>query len=184
MNRQISEDDKMKSNYAEYIVKKKSDTKLVLSKLGIILIGVAVFALGAFLLLSLIKLPVAMVPLCLIDGVLMWYLWRYVNIEYEYIVISGTIEFYTVYGERQRKKLFEIKISDIEKVLPYEDSKDIAKGIDDVTSFCIAVPSENLFCIIVNENGKKRVIYINAIKKALDAIRYYKASAVSYGSLK
>ena len=184
MNRSVSEDDKMKSNYAEYIVKRKGDGKLLFRKIGIIILAAALLFGGCYVFLSVIKLPVAIVPLCLAVGVLAWYLMRFANVEYEYIVIGGTIEFYAVYGERQRKKIDEIKIADIERVVPYDTAKEYLNGITDCAEYCESMNSENLFCIILSDNGKKRAVFFNVIKKSLDAIRYYKANAVDYGNMR
>lgn len=186
MGYNISEDEKMKTNYAEYIVKKKADGGIIMKRIGIIALCIAVFLAGCVLFLSVVKLPVAIVPLIIADMALTWYLWRFANVEYEYVVICGTVEFTKVYGERQRKSIEEVKISDFDKVAPYEKLRDeISKFDKDAVSYyCASVDSENLFAILMTENGKKRAILINVTKKTLDAIKYYKANAVDYGDVK
>ena len=184
MNRNISEDDKMKSNYAEYIVKKKADGSVVAKRFAIILCAVVLFGAGVALFLGKIKMPVAIVPLALAVGVLTWFLWRFTSIEYEYIVIGGTVEFSKIFGERQRKLIEEVKINDFDKVAPYENCKSDADSIANKSYYCISPKSENLYCIVTSADGNKRVIFFNATKKSLDAIRYYKASVVDYGNLK
>ena len=93
MGYNISEDEKMKTNYAEYIVKKKADGGIIMKRVGIIALCIAVFLAGCVLFLSVVKLPVAIVPLIIADMALTWYLWRFANVEYEYVVIGGTVEF-------------------------------------------------------------------------------------------
>ena len=170
MNRIISEDEKMKTNYAEYIVKKKTDGGIILKKTGIVALAVLLFLAGCFLFLSVVKLPVAIVPLIIADMALTWYLWRFANVEYEYVVIGGTVEFTKVYGEMQRKPLEEVKIADFDKVAPYD------KVRDDVAK----IGKEN----VMSAGGRKRAILINVTKKTLDAIKYYKANVVDYGGVK
>ena len=184
MNRNISEDEKMKSNYAEYIVKKKADGSDILKRIGVIVLAIALFGAGVALFLGKIKMPVAIVPLALAVGVLTWFLWRFTSVEYEYIVIGGTVEFSKIFGERQRKLIEEVKISEFEKVAPYEACKSEADAIAAKSLYCASLKSDNLFCIITAAGGNKRVIFFNATKKSLDAIRYYKASVVDYGNLK
>lgn len=186
MNRIISEDEKMKTNYAEYIVKKKADGGIIMKKVGIVALSALFFLAGCFLFLSVVKLPVAIVPLIIADMALTWYLWRFANVEFEYVVIGGTIEFTKVYGEMQRKPLEEVKIADFDKVAPYDKVRDdVAKiGKENVTYYCASPDSENLFAILMSVGGRKRAILINVTKKTLDAIKYYKANVVDYGGVK
>lgn len=186
MNRIISEDEKMKTNYAEYIVKKKTDGGIILKKTGIVALAVLLFLAGCFLFLSVVKLPVAIVPLIIADMALTWYLWRFANVEYEYVVIGGTVEFTKVYGEMQRKPLEEVKIADFDKVAPYDKVRDdVAKiGKENVTYYCASPDSDNLFAILMSVGGRKKAILINVTKKTLDAIKYYKANVVDYGGVK
>lgn len=180
--RNISEDEKLRSNYAEYLVKSNS-VKFILAKAGIILFAVVVVALAFALVLRWVA--AAMLPIFIGTMALCWYLWRFTNVEYEYIIISATVEFHKIYGERVRKKIHEIKTSDIEKIAPLNLHPEVKDGqYAEVFDISNGKDGDDLFYIIYNGEHGKGIIYLNVIKKTLDVFKYYKASAVEYGNIK
>lgn len=179
--RNISEDEKMRANYAEYLVK-RSSPKLFLAKVGIILFAVIVVALAFALVLRWIA--AAMLPIFIGTMALCWYLWRFTNVEYEYIIVSATVEIHRIFGERSRRKLFEIKTSDIEKVAPLSAHPEIANGTyAEVTDITSGKAKDETYFVLYSCEGGKGIIYLNVIKKTLDVFKYYKASAVEYGNI-
>lgn len=179
--RNISEEDKLRPNYAEYLVK-INGKKTTLIKVGLIfftvLLLVAIIAI-------LSKFPMAMLPICVGSMALCWYLWRFTCLEYEYIIISATVEFHKIYGERYRKKVYEIKTTDIEKVAPVAAHPEVMDAdYAEIHDFSDGKRGEDFFYILYNGEKGKSIIYINVIKKTLDVFKYYKSSAVEYGNIK
>lgn len=180
--RNISEDEKMRANYAEYLVK-KTGTRLVLAKIGIILLAVIVVLLAFAFVLRWVA--AAMLPIFIGTMALCWYLWRFTNVEYEYIIVSATVEIHRILGERSRKKLFEIKTSDIERVAPLSLHPEIKNGqYSSVTDISSGKPSDEVFFVLYNNEKGRGIIYLNVIKKTLDVFKYYKPNAVEYGNIK
>ncbi|MBR3995729.1 MAG: hypothetical protein IKI97_10675 [Clostridia bacterium] len=174
----FSSEESLRSNYAEYLVK-HSGKKTTLIKAAIIAGAVVAVAL-AILLVS-----AALVPVLIGVIALGWYLWRFTQLEYEYIIISATVEFYRIFGEDYRKKLLEIKTSDIEKVAPlYAHSEVMNSEYSEIYDFSDGKHGEDCFYIFYNGEKGRSIIYINATKKTLDVFRYYKPSAVEYGNIK
>ena len=182
MNRNISEEDKMRANYAEYLVKRKGDTSLLLKKIGLIVLAIVILVAGYVFLIS--RMAAFMLPLVIGTAALVWFLWRYTNVEYEYIIISGTVEVYRIYGERARKKILEFETKSIEKVAPVEKHPEVKNGTYNVVTDCSSgdKKDELFFVTYTGEHGKG-ILYLNVIKKTLDVFRYYKASAVEYGNI-
>jgi len=181
--RNISEEYKLRANYAEYLVKQDGmKTKLV--KVGIILFTILLIG-GIGTILFAFSFAWAMLPLCVGSMALCWFLWRFTCLEYEYIIISATVEFHRIYGERSRKKVHEIKTSDIEKVAPVHAHPEVMDtDYAAIYDFSDGKHGEDFFYILYNGAKGKEIIYINVIKKTLDVFKYYKASAVEYGNIK
>ena len=180
--RKISDEEKLRPNYAEYLVERK-DSKSLLKKAGIVL-GALVLIVLEFVFLA--NFPWAMLPLLVGTMALCWFLWRFANLEYEYIIIQATVEFHRIYGERSRKKVHEIKTSDIEKVAPVAEHPEVKdEQYAEVYDFSDGKNNhDTLFFILYNGEKGKSIIYINAIKKTLDVFKYYKSTAVEYGNIK
>ncbi len=182
MNRTISEDDKMKSNYAEYLVRVRKNGKLTLRKLGIILLALLLIGAGFIFVIS--KMAAFMLPIVVGTAALCWFLWRYTSVEYEYIIISATVEFYKIYGERDRKKILEFATKDIEKVAPLSAHPEVSsETYAESYDFTDGTGKDVFFVKYSGEKGKG-IVYINVIKKTLDAFRYYRSTAVEYGDVK
>lgn len=182
MNRYISEEDKMRANYAEYLVKRKGDKTLLFKKLGLVLLAIVILAAGYVFLIS--RMAAFMLPLVIGTAALVWYLWRYTNIEYEYIILSGTVEVYRIYGERVRKKILEFETKNIENVAPLEKHPDVKNATYSVVTDCSSgEKSDELYFVTYTAEHGKGILYLNVIKKTLDVFRYYKPSAVEYGNI-
>ena len=109
--------------------------------------------------------------------ILIFFTWRYVSVEHEYIIVSGTITFTEIYGGRSRRQKLECKIKDFEKIAPMTDEyKDIyaAKDITAVYDFrgSTATP-DAYFAAFRTKDGKKAVVYFEATAKALKIFQFY-----------
>lgn len=178
--RNISEDEKMRANYAEYLVK-RCDSKILLTKISLVLLA---FVIVVAIVVFLSAFPWAMLPLCVGTMALIWFLWRFTCVEYEYIIVSATVEVHRIFGERSRSKLFEIKTSDIEKVAPLSAHPEISgQKFVEVTDITSGKAKDETYFVLYNCEGGKGIIYLNVIKKTLDVFKYYRASAVEYGNI-
>ncbi len=179
--RKISDEDKMRANYAEYLVKRKLDKSNLLKRIGIIVLAIALIAVGAFV---ISKMPPAAIGIFVAVAALSWYLWRFTNVEYEYIIIQGTVECYKIYGEKDRKLILEIKTQNIEKVAPVAENPDVVNGkYDVVIDISSGNSKDELYYLLYNDENGKGIIYLNVIKKTLDVFKYYRSNAVSYGNI-
>ena len=101
----------------EYVVKPKKDGKNKLLKLA--LIGLYVIFVLAWLVFGFVSgfIPLlALVPIT--TWILVFFTWRYTNVEYEYVVESGIITFSKVYDNRSRKKIAVFDIRSAELIAP------------------------------------------------------------------
>lgn len=177
----ISEDEKLHPNYAEYLIK-RGGSKSVASKVGIVLLALVIVIASFVFVLKWVA--AAMLPIFVGTMALCWFLWRYTEVEYEYIIISATVEFYKIYGERTRKKICEIKTSSIEKIAPASAHPEIKNAqYAESYDFSNGKNGDDLFFILYNGERGKGIIYINVIKKTLDVFKYYKSNVVEFGNI-
>ena len=167
------------SNFVEYLVPMKNNSSLLMKKLGIVALLIALSLVGAMFILSFV--PMLMVVYLGLVGILGWYLWQFVSIEFEYSIAMGEIDMDIIYGQRRRKRIANAKIRDMLLIAPYGseydrdiNSPDIAKRIfaaSDINS------PDTYFCIYNDEKNGKTLLIFEATKKTLGVMKYYNPSA-------
>lgn len=169
-------------NYTEHLVKKETDAKTLLARIGIILLSFALFGLVLFLMFGPIKIPsIAVVAVVLIIYLAM-VLWSFTNVEYEYLIVSGTMSMDKIISTKKRRQIVEFKVPTAEKIIPYKDAK--LDGVSVI--YGVSSPNaEDAYCaIFTTENGEKTALVFNATRKALDMLRYYNKNCVISDSIK
>lgn len=164
----------------EYGVDKKREGSLKLLANLLILLYI-VFAVGMFGILYWIRLiPVgALIPLFL--WMLIFFTWRYVQVDDAYYIESGTLTLVRKYGNRSKKTLTEFRIKDAELIAPLADSagavRDFAaeREIDARPSMDAA----DVYVILYRDkSGKRTALYIQVTAAALKSLRYYNEKTV------
>ena len=101
----------------EYVIKPRRDAKNKMMRIGFVALYV-VFVI-AWLVFGFVS---GFIPLLALIPVTTWMLvfftWRYVNVEYEYVAESGVITFSKVYDNRSRKKITVFDIRSAEYIAP------------------------------------------------------------------
>ena len=168
------------SNYTEYVVAQKSEgkwrTKRILAVCGYVLFSI-VWLVGV---VGVLKIW----PLGMFTPILTWLCvfltWRYVAVEYEYTMASGTVTFTHIYGRRSRKQIFETKIKEFTKIAPTSDPSEAeaAKDVEITSDFRgSAKTPDAYFASFTAEGGKKGIVYFEMTNKALKICRFYNPSA-------
>ena len=106
----------------------------------------------------------------------------YGEISYEYSIASGEMEFSKIYGDRFRKKWFEVKLSDMEIIAPYDgmyadkaDNGSYGKVYKAISSF----DANNIYYgVWDDENGVRCIVFFEMIPKSLKMARSYNRSTV------
>ena len=167
----------------EFAVSQRREGKWIAARIGLIAFY-AIFALTALLLglkLRLIVPLLAFIPLSI--WILVFITWRYVQVEYEYSIDSGVLTFSKIYGNRQRKRIFEMNLKDAVRIAPLSDEQEAARA----TTYAperefVGVSSMRapdiyfmLFELNDKENREKRraIFYFEATTKALSICRFY-----------
>lgn len=164
-------------NYAEFITPVKKGKSAVMVRIAIIALTVFL----SFLLLSVIMIDTKFVFFALIGmfgiAYLAWFLWRFTSIEYEYCIAQAEIQVDIIYGARQRKRIAEFMLSQMESISPLNGNISKA-GFDQVTEAISSPSSPNAYRAVFRESdGKTHLLLFEANEKVLRIMRFYKASA-------
>ena len=157
--------------------------KILLMILYIVYVGIA---LATGLTVRIVVPLLALIPVTL--WIIIFFTWRYTNIEYEYSMTSGVLTFTEIYGGRSRKKMAEFRIKDAVAILPLSDEETAKKvqKFDPMINYC-AIPQKNArdtyVALYLDENvkigGKPRhnAFTFVATGQALKILKYYNPTA-------
>ena len=170
-------------NYVEHLVPLQEKRLVLPKKLGLIALAVflVVGVMTATIVTNLALLGGVVFLLLLGIMILVWYLWRFVSIEYEYTILGGDLSFEVIYGRRQRKKFYSTHLKNIEKLAPVDGKPVTKENFRGVTRevFC-ASKMENprtWYAIIKEEGGEKTLLFFEVTDKAEKALRFYNSRA-------
>ena len=164
----------------EYGVDKKREGKLKMLSLMLVLLYI-VFVVGTFGVLYWIRLiPVgALIPLFL--WMLVFFTWRYVQIDDIYYIESGSFTLVRKFGNRSKRTLTEFRIRDAELIAPLADSAGAVRDFDAEREID-ARPSNDandIYVILYRDKDDKRTaLYIQVTSAALKSLRYYNEKTV------
>lgn len=168
----------------EYVVTPKKDKKNATGRF-LLIIGYVLFIIGwlFFGLLTRIFIPLlALIPLS--TWFLVFATWRYVNVEYEYVIESGVITFSKIYGGKSRKKILVFDIRDAESILPLGEAG-TRRALDDFDPmreyfFAKSEDAENSFLALCTDADDARLaVSFTADPKLLKLLKLYNSSAMS-----
>ena len=169
-------------NY-EYVIKPRKDAKNRTKRLLFILLYI-VFIIGwlFFGLLTKIFIPLlALIPLT--TWMLIFFTWRFVNVEYEYSVESGIITFSKIYGGRSRRRILEFDVRDAERILPIAESATERALIDfdpsrEYSFISSKEDPDSLVALCIDENGNHIAISFAADDRMNRIIKLYNSAAL------
>ena len=175
-------------NTAEQRVKKKVQGTYRLKRI-LFWVGFALFLLIP-LLLSTIRIGeisfqfmLWTTPLfVLVDVFIIRQLFRYLDIEYEYSVVSGELRVDIIYGNMRRKEWLRVRFADMSVIAPYEG--DYKKQADDPSITVRYEAASSLdapdcyFGVFVGEGDVKSVVFFEPTKKILKQAKLFNPSTV------
>ncbi len=169
------ESDSLNSGYCEYLTPVKASGKALLLRVLIIVLAAVLSVL--MLTLTLGTIPVVSFMLLALIIFFSWFAFQFTKVEYEYIIVTGTLEMSKIFGARTRKSLFEIKMSDITAITPLGDIESLAADQNSIIYACNK-DDENAVCLAYSsESGEKSVLVISAPPKTISCLKHYRKSA-------
>ena len=170
----------------EYVVSQKIEGKWRLKKIGMIFLYVCfVIAWFVFGFVSHLFPLLALMPVTL--WMLVFFTWRYVNVEYEYSMTSGEVIFSNIYGNRSRKKIVEFRLKDCSLIAPVATHEHKARDYEPQNVYyavsSVNSTAKNAYFALFEKDGVKCVVYFEATEKALKICRFYNSSATVMSNL-
>lgn len=164
----------------EYTVKKKSEGAYKRKRIFMVLFYIA-FGLIFFFGLAAAHLYQLMAFIVLVEWMVIFFTWRYVSIEYRYLMSSGKITFFDIYGERKKTAIIEATIKDFIQIAPANDKflsefSGIKLKIYDFTP--CADCNDKYFAILKGEDEKLNIIYFQATENSLKIFKYYNSKTI------
>ncbi len=170
----------------EFAVSQKKEGKWILARAGLILFYI-LYVLGVLFLgmkYSIIAPLLAFIPLSL--WVIIFITWRRVAVDYEYSVTSGVLTFTKIYGNRSRRKIFEMNIRDAVRIAPLGDEDEASRGAayrperEFVGVSSMSAPDIYFMLFEINDRKarekRRAIFYFEATTKMLSICRFYNPS--------
>jgi hypothetical protein len=174
----------------EFVVAQKAEGRFLRRRILFILmyaLYVATF-LGIGI-ITRIGIPlVALVPVT--TWILIFFTWRYVQVEYEYSMTSGILVLTEIYGGRSRKKIMEVHIKDATAILPLSDPRtevEVERFAPEIVYSAIpSTRAEDTYVMLfedrteqVKGKGKHMAFTFVATTQALKIMKYYNSFATT-----
>ena len=168
-------------NHIEHVTQTKHLAKWKWRKVFMILFYV-VFVLALFFLLVRLN-PYLIALLAMATVILVFFTWRYVSVEYEYVLDSGALTFTYIYGNRSKKVAFTVPLKEIVCIAPVSDDEAWKQaqsyapartydGIGDLNH------PQCYFLLFENKKKERSIFYFEATPKVLNLMRFYNAPAL------
>ena len=174
----------------EFVVAQKAEGRFLRRRiLFILMYALYVTAFLTVGIITRIGIPlVALVPVT--TWILIFFTWRYVQVEYEYSMTSGILVFTEIYGGRSRKKIMEVHIKDVTAILPLSDPRtEVQVERFEPETVYSAVPSKDAtdtYVMLFEERGEqakgkgKHIAFtFVATTQALKIMKYYNSFATT-----
>ncbi len=163
-------------DFCEYAVEKKKSGSYLAKIVIFSLACLVLFVLTLTVLVPLLGMSVGLIALVLC-GILVWYLSRYLTIEYEYTQTASVIDFAAVYSKQYRKEKLSVDIKkSASKVAPINNAE--LSGLK-VYDFRSSDGSENGYMLIFDDDGTKSAALFDATKRLVTNLRHASPSIVT-----
>lgn len=151
--------------YTEQLIKRKKTNKTMIGKIALILLTIAFFVLG-------MMIPFVELVFLVMIGVDI-YLFRSMDIEYEYLYINGNLDVDKIMSKSRRKKVFEMNVSELELLAPsgYPELRPF-QGLKSM-DFTSGEEGRSVYEMIVLKNGEKKKIMFEPNDTIVDGMRMY-----------
>lgn len=177
------------ANFAEYTVEKKVEGSYRWKRIGMWLsyflvpaiLMIIMFALGLGAIALIVFIPLYF-PF-LLPKIIYPATFRYVDIEYEYTIISGDLTISYIFGRRSRKEwLAPTSISSMQRIAPYRNEYKAEADSDDIVNRYEAVATknhpDNYYALFDNEKGEKCMVMFQATTKVIKLLAFHNKKTI------
>lgn len=162
--------------FAEYTVSKKPCGSYLAARVLMIIMYVAL--IGGITIFLAIRFVMGIAIMPIIGWMLVFFTWRYVSVEYKYLIDHATFSVYKVCGGKKETVIASFQTKDIETVAPV--FKEFTVKADRIVDVLPYEDCENAYYACgTDKSGKRTVVIFVGTDNVLSALRYYNSSAVS-----
>ncbi|XCP83429.1 DUF6106 family protein [Roseburia hominis] len=149
--------------YTEQLVKRKTPASAY-----VIMGGLALMTTIAVLAMLLFPFGILIV---VIAGVIDYFVFRGLNVEYEYLYVNGNLDIDKIMSKSKRKRIFEMAINDMELIAPKGAAQ--LHGFQNIkaTDFSSGMSDARLYEMIVVKSGAKQRIVFEPDDVILEGMR-------------
>ncbi len=140
----------MSDFYTEQLIKKKTTGKDIMIKIAMIALTV-LSALVVFIFPMGIILPVALI---VIDV----FVFRGLNLEYEYLFVNGDLDIDKIMNKSKRKRVFSMNVADMEVLAPVNAGELMQFQRAKVSDYTSNTGNADVYAMVVLEKGVHRKI--------------------------
>lgn len=149
--------------YTEQLVKRKTPVS------AYIIMG-ALALMTALAVLAMLMFPFGML-IVVAAGLVDYFVFRSLNVEYEYLYVNGNLDIDKIMSKSKRKKVFEMSVSDMELIAPKGAAQLQSFQNIKASDFSSLMPDARLYEMIVVKNGTKQRIVFEPDDVILEGMR-------------
>ena len=166
------------ANYFEYSVQAANEGAHRRTKI-LFIVGYVLFAAVFMTLVFISKLIPLGAFVVVATAVLVHFTWKYVELEYEYIIVRGEMTFAKIYGGRARHEFLNVKLQDMSLIAPYNDRYKAKADAADKKYYAVSsMKSPDVyFGAFKGKNSENCTVFFEATSKALKLAKFYNSSA-------
>ena len=154
------------NDFCEYAVVKKKEGAYIAKIILCAALALAVSAVSIALLLF--KGVIGFIPLALVCAAV-WYLSRFLTIEYEYSLSGEYMDFAAVYSKQYRKELLSVELKkSARRAMPYTDNKIDGFNIEKVYDLRSSRNAENAYILIYDDGNGEKAVLFDATKRIVE----------------
>ncbi len=154
----------MSDFYTEQLVKQKTSMKSNLIKVGMIALTVVAF-------LAMLFIPVVGFLIPIVMLVIDWFVFKRLDLEFEYLYINGDLDIDKIMSQQSRKRVLSVNVKEMDimapvgyaELRPYENLKKI-----DCSS---AMENHKIYGLVVPHKGQKVMVLFEPNETIVNGIR-------------
>ncbi len=152
--------------FKEQIVKQKPSSKNFFIKVGVVVLVVLLFFVTTVFIQPLAVILTAAAAF----GA--YYLFSFMNLEYEYVFTNGELDIDVIYNKTRRKRMFSGYVKDMEIMAHVDDKMHIGdfSSAQETKNYNSGEVKDNTYAFLYTYKGKKQKIVIEPNEKMMQAI--------------
>ena len=149
----------------EQLVKQKQTMATTVKKIGLIAVTALTFPLGVLVHPLMVWVTVILVVVDI-------FLFRRMNLEFEYVYFNGDLDIDKIMNMQSRKRVLSVNIKDVEIVAPMGDSQLHAFERMKALDYSTNNPQDKTYVMVASFKGETVKVLFNPNEKILKGMQY------------